>query len=113
MSTMPTSCQRGADIDRNALFRELYQRWMEAKPGRNGTALCELLDTRKQLVSGYRTGYGNRIPPWWVLMRMAHDLGQEIRITSAGAVLTTRRGKGPGGPATRRGDYVASFVVRQ
>jgi hypothetical protein len=105
-------CARGADIDRHALFRTLYDRWMAAKPGRNGTALCAFLDdTRKQIVTGYRHNHPGRTPPWWVLVRMMADLGLELRVTDAGAVLTRRRGRGADGPGTRQGDEVIPFTT--
>ena len=110
-TTLPPSTLRGADIDRNALFRELYDRWMTAKKGRNGTALCAFLETRKQILSGYRTGHDGRTPPWWALVRMMHDLGLELRVTSDGCVLTGRRGKSDSGPATRSADVVLQYLA--
>lgn len=107
----PPGCQRGADIDRNAVFRVLYDRWMAAKEGRNGTALCAFLDTRKQIISGYRNDHEGRVAPWWVLMRMMADLRAELRVTEDGVVVTVRRGRGDAGPGCRAADTVLPLVV--
>jgi hypothetical protein len=104
--TMPPGCRRGASINRNAIFRALYDRWIAAKKGRSGAALCEALQIRKQTISGYRNDHQGRVAPWWVLMRMMSDLRMEARVTEHGIVLTGRRGRGPGGPATRAADIV-------
>ncbi len=106
MEDGPIGCMKGMDIDRNAMFRHLYDMWMAAKAGRNGTALCERLGIRKQNVSGFRTAKDGRVAPWWALNRMLVDLNMEYRVTEVGVVLTSRRGRGPGGPATKQGDVV-------
>lgn len=110
---MPASCSRGSDIDRNAIFRLLYDRWVEAKAGRNGTALGDMLGIRKQIVSGYRTGGDGRIPPWWALVRLMHALNLEARVTSVGVVITGRRGRHAEGPGMRAGDVVIPFALTE
>jgi len=106
-----TACARGAAMDTNAIFRELRDRWLAAKPGRIGTNLCDFLETRKQLVSCYATGSDNRRPPLWVLMRLLDDLRLELRLTSDGVVITQRRGRGADGPATREADVVVPWTT--
>jgi hypothetical protein len=110
---LPIACQRDAAVDTNALFRELRDRWLAAKPNRIGTDLCKFLDTRKQLVSCYATGSDGRRPPLCVLMRLVDDLRLELRFTADGVVLTKRaRGsRGPDGPGTKAGDVVVPWVT--
>lgn len=106
----PVSCERDAAMDRNHLFRVLRERWMNAKPGRIGTDLCQFLGVRKQLVSSYGTGTDGRRPPLWVLMRLCQDLNLELRMTPDGIVVTRRRVKS-GSPATRKDDTVVAWTT--
>ena len=106
---IPTGATVGARADTAQVFTELRRRWMDAKPGRNGTALCKRLSTRKQLVSSWATGTGGRRAPLWACMALCHDLRLELRMTPDGVVITRRRGRGADGPGTRADDFVVPW----
>lgn len=111
MAESPTACKPGAAPDMNALFRDLRQRWLDAKPGRIGTHLCQRLETRKQLVTSWATGSDKKRAPWWAIMSLCDDLRLELRLTPDGVVLTRRRGRGEGGPSTRADDVVVPWLA--
>lgn len=75
---LPVFAQRGVEPPKNSLFRELRKIWISEESGRKSKDLAELLDVRQQHLSQWASGTDGREPPWWAVMRVAHEVNRQI-----------------------------------
>lgn len=78
MTRVPPFCERGAEPPRSELFRRLRRAWGRRHPDGGNREIADLLGTKIQNVSNWSNGTGDKRPPWWVVMRLCHELQYEI-----------------------------------
>lgn len=75
--TYPKYACKGADIPRQALFRDLRATYMKTT-GKNNTETAKELDISPQSCSTLASGSDKRQPAWYVIMRLLDFLDFEL-----------------------------------
>lgn len=89
---LPPFAVKGSDLPRVALFAELRDRWLAAgddDPKRTTVALSKLLDVSLTKVSCWTTG-SDGVAPWWVILRVAYELGLVVVLAPDSVSLVER-----------------------
>jgi hypothetical protein len=87
--------QGGEDLPLYAAFRELAEEYHRRNPGTRNVDLANLLGTRPQAVSQWKSGSDpRRRPPWSAIMLLCELCKRQITVTPSGVrVARLRRSK--------------------
>ena len=70
---------KGQGIPRREIYTELRERWM-ATTGNTSAALAQLLDISAQSCSTLASGTNNRLPAWYLIVRLCNMLDYRLVI---------------------------------
>lgn len=79
-----------AELPVHATFSDLRDRWIAHESRRRKGARVTYQDValrlgaRPQQVAQWASGSDGRRAPWWAIVALAHDLGLEARVSTAG-----------------------------
>jgi len=79
---VPAYCTKGSQLPRKKIFCTLRSEWLKSDAKRTSSKLAKMLSITPQAVSAYANESSNREAPWWILMRLAHELNLEIVLRS-------------------------------
>lgn len=74
---VPPYCIKGSHLPRKKIFSTLRNEWLK-ETGMTSSNLAKLLGITPQAISAYANASSQREAPWWILMRLAHELNLEI-----------------------------------
>jgi len=77
-TVLPSYCVKGAQLPRKKIFSTLRSEWIKSKLNRTSSELASMLGITPQAISAYANESSNREAPWWILMRLSHELNLEI-----------------------------------
>ena len=75
---LPSYCVKGSQLPRKKIFSTLRSEWIKDKINRTSSELASMLGITPQAISAYANGSSSREAPWWILMRLSHELNLEI-----------------------------------
>ena len=79
----PKYAKKGEDLPRRTIYRVLRQIYLE-EHNKTNKDLAELLETTPQSCSTMATGSDRRLPPYWIILRLCHLTGRELRLSPNG-----------------------------
>lgn len=96
--SVPPACRKGADFPLLAVFLVLRKRWVETVGYGALSRLAAWLDVSPATVSNWTRG--KPVPPWWVILALAHALGMVILVQPEGIQVRKRRSDVSAKPST-------------
>lgn len=91
-TTLLRSLQAGEELSLHAAFRELAEEYHRRNPGTRNLDLANLLGTRPQAVSQWKSGSDpRRRPPWSAILLLCELTRKQITITPAGVKVARLR----------------------
>ena len=71
--------QKGSDIPRREIYTELRQTWLDTT-GNTSAALADILEISAQSCSTLASGTNNRLPAWYLIVKLCKMLNYRIVI---------------------------------